>query len=50
MLTHFVIKCIQSQFIAENGLRGTGAVASARAAKIYGLEVLAEGIQVGIWT
>lgn len=34
-----------AKFIAENGLRGTGAVASARAAKIYGLEVLAEGIQ-----
>ncbi|KAI5077788.1 hypothetical protein GOP47_0007612 [Adiantum capillus-veneris] len=34
-----------AQFIAQNGLRHTGAVASERAAKIYGLEVLAEGIQ-----
>ncbi|MCO5593025.1 hypothetical protein L7F22_047030 [Adiantum nelumboides] len=34
-----------AQFIAANNLRDTGAVASARAAEIYGLEVLANGIQ-----
>ncbi|KAH7294997.1 hypothetical protein KP509_27G028000 [Ceratopteris richardii] len=34
-----------AQFIAQNNLRQTGAVASAKAAKIYGLQVLAEGIQ-----
>ncbi|BBN06682.1 prephenate dehydratase [Marchantia polymorpha subsp. ruderalis] len=34
-----------AQFIAANGLRDTGAVASARAAEIYGLNILADGIQ-----
>jgi len=34
-----------AQFIAANNLRDTGAVASARAAEIYGLEILANGIQ-----
>ncbi|XP_068656612.1 arogenate dehydratase 2 [Aristolochia californica] len=34
-----------AQFIASNALRDTGAIASARAAEIYGLNVLAEGIQ-----
>ncbi|BBN11879.1 arogenate/prephenate dehydratase [Marchantia polymorpha subsp. ruderalis] len=34
-----------AQFIAEHNLRDTGAVASRRAAEIYGLEVLAEKIQ-----
>ncbi|BBN06681.1 arogenate/prephenate dehydratase [Marchantia polymorpha subsp. ruderalis] len=34
-----------AQFIAAHGLRDTGAVASARAAEIYGLNVLADGIQ-----
>ncbi|KAG9439232.1 hypothetical protein H6P81_019397 [Aristolochia fimbriata] len=34
-----------AQFVASNGLRDAGAVASARAAEIYGLNVLAEGIQ-----
>ncbi|KAH7289242.1 hypothetical protein KP509_31G065700 [Ceratopteris richardii] len=34
-----------AQFIAANNLRDTGAVASSRAAEIYGLEVLADGIQ-----
>ncbi|XP_010278652.1 PREDICTED: arogenate dehydratase/prephenate dehydratase 1, chloroplastic isoform X2 [Nelumbo nucifera] len=34
-----------AQFVAVNGLRDTGAVASARAAEIYGLNILAEGIQ-----
>ena len=32
--------------VASTGLRDTGAVASARAAEIYGLDVLAEKIQV----
>lgn len=39
-----------SQFIAANGLRDTGAVASARAAEIYGLNILADGIQVKLTT
>ena len=34
------------QKVASTGLRDTGAVASARAAKIYGLDILAEKIQV----
>ncbi|XP_077243673.1 arogenate dehydratase/prephenate dehydratase 1, chloroplastic-like [Tasmannia lanceolata] len=34
-----------AQFVASNGLRDTGAVASARAAEIYGLNILAERIQ-----
>lgn len=34
------------QFIAAHNLRDTGAVASARAAEIYGLEILMDGIQV----
>lgn len=34
-----------AQFIIQQGLRETGAVASSRAAEIYGLEILAEGIQ-----
>jgi prephenate dehydratase len=33
--------------VAERGERGSAAVASARVAAIYGLEVLADGIQVG---
>jgi len=34
-----------AQFIAANNLRDTGAVASARAAEIYGLQILVDGIQ-----
>ncbi|KAK1303292.1 hypothetical protein QJS10_CPB11g01370 [Acorus calamus] len=34
-----------AQFVAANRLRDAGAVASARAAEIYGLNILAEGIQ-----
>ncbi|KAL5715401.1 hypothetical protein ACHQM5_017227 [Ranunculus cassubicifolius] len=34
-----------AQFVASNNLRDTGAVASARAAEIYGLNILSEGIQ-----
>ncbi|KAJ4981144.1 hypothetical protein NE237_031981 [Protea cynaroides] len=34
-----------AQFVAASGLRDTGAVASARAAEIYGLNILAEKIQ-----
>jgi arogenate/prephenate dehydratase len=34
------------QFISAHNLRDTGAVASARAAEIYGLEILMDGIQV----
>uniref|UniRef100_A0A7I4BHR2 Arogenate dehydratase n=1 Tax=Physcomitrium patens TaxID=3218 RepID=A0A7I4BHR2_PHYPA len=34
-----------AQFIAAHNLRDTGAVASARAAEIYGLEILMDGIQ-----
>jgi arogenate/prephenate dehydratase len=33
------------QFISAHNLRDTGAVASARAAEIYGLEILMDGIQ-----
>ncbi|KAI9198344.1 hypothetical protein LWI28_014351 [Acer negundo] len=35
-----------AQMVASSGERDTGAVASARAAKIYGLNVLAEKIRV----
>ncbi|KAM7500972.1 hypothetical protein LguiA_025386 [Lonicera macranthoides] len=34
-----------AQIVASNGLRDTGAVASGRAAEIYGLDILAERIQ-----
>uniref|UniRef100_A0A5B6YUV9 Arogenate dehydratase n=1 Tax=Davidia involucrata TaxID=16924 RepID=A0A5B6YUV9_DAVIN len=34
-----------AQIVASNGLRDTGAVASAQAAEIYGLDILAERIQ-----
>ncbi|KAL3675330.1 hypothetical protein R1sor_025278 [Riccia sorocarpa] len=34
-----------AQFIAAHGIRDTGAVASKKAAEIYGLNILAEGIQ-----
>ncbi|PIN22365.1 Prephenate dehydratase [Handroanthus impetiginosus] len=34
-----------AQVVASEGVRETGAIASARAAEIYGLDVLAEGIQ-----
>jgi hypothetical protein len=34
------------QFISAHNLRDTGAVASVRAAEIYGLEILMDGIQV----
>ncbi|KAK1557545.1 hypothetical protein Q3G72_026709 [Acer saccharum] len=36
-----------AQMVASSGERDTGAVASARTAKIYGLDVLAEKIQGG---
>ncbi|MQL76143.1 hypothetical protein Taro_008536, partial [Colocasia esculenta] len=37
-----------AQFIASNKLRDAAAVASARAAEIYGLHILAEGIQAKV--
>lgn len=40
-----MLKCLQ-QTVAICGIRETGAIASARAAEIYGLEMLAEKIQV----
>ena len=40
----FFILCFQ--YIAAHKLWDTGAVASARAAEIYGLNILADGIQV----
>ena len=42
--------CEGLQFIAAHNLRDTGAVASARAAEIYGLEILMDGIQVCVIT
>lgn len=35
-----------SQIVASEGIRDTGAVASSRAAEIYGLDILVERIQV----
>ncbi|PIN10888.1 Prephenate dehydratase [Handroanthus impetiginosus] len=34
-----------AEYIAMNNLRDTGAIASARAAELYGLQILADGIQ-----
>jgi len=35
-----------AQMVAEGRLQGVAAIASSRAAELYGLEILAEGIQV----
>lgn len=41
-----LVALTSEQIVASEGVRETGAVASARAAEIYGLDVLAERIQV----
>ena len=35
-----------AEFIAANNLQDTAAIASARAAELYGLQIVADGIQV----
>jgi arogenate/prephenate dehydratase len=35
--------------VASTGLRDTGAVASSRAAEIYGLEILSDKVQVRLF-